>query len=112
MEVGHALVVAAVEIVERGQAELDRGLAHGVQHPPGDTRRLDAPATARTVMFAVSEEVVFQAPEGRQYVAPAPAGQAKRAPAIVVGCLTAHADHGVDGGGASQYLAARIGYGA
>ena len=47
-------------------------------------------------------------PEERQHVVPAPAGKPKLTPVIVVGGLPAHIDHGVDGGGAADHLAAGI----
>ena len=46
--------------------------------------------------------------EERQHVVPAPAGEPELAPVVVVGGLAAHVDHGVDGGGAADHLAARI----
>ena len=47
-----------------------------------------------------------------QHVVPAPARQAELPPAVVVGGLAAHVDHGVDGRAAADHLAARIGDGA
>ena len=60
-------------------------------------------------MFALAEEMILQPPEQRQHVVIAPAGEAELAPVIVIGGLSAHRDHGVDGGRAADHLAARIG---
>ena len=60
-------------------------------------------------MLAFAEEVIFQPPEDRQHVVIAPAGQPELAPVIVIGGLSAHRDHGVDGGGAADHLASGIG---
>ena len=86
-----------------------RGLADRVQNGPGQPRRFDPPAAADAVMFAFAEEMIFQPPEGRQHVIPAPAGQPELAPVVVVGGLAAHRDHGIDGGAAADHLATWIG---
>src|SRR3546814_17960891 len=52
--------------------------------------------------------MLFDMLENRQYVVPAPAGIALRRPGVVVGRLTAHINHAVDGRTAPQDAAARI----
>src|SRR3546814_19824092 len=52
--------------------------------------------------------MLFDMLENRQYVVPAPAGIALRRPGVVVGRLTAHINHAVDGRTAPQAAAARI----
>ena len=47
-------------------------------------------------------------PEERQHVIGTPAGEPELAPMVVIGGLAAHVDHGVDGRGAADHLAARI----
>jgi hypothetical protein len=61
------------------------------------------------VVLVVGEAVaVFRTLEQRQQVGVAPAGVARRRPAIVVVAVAAGVHHGVDGAGASQHLAARL----
>ncbi len=109
VEIADALIVAGVEVRRFPNAHLLRREADRVQHRPGQPGRLDPPAAAGAVMFAVPEEMILQPPERRQHVVPAPAGQPKLAPMVVVGGLSPHRDHGVDGRGAADHLAARIG---
>ena len=52
-------------------------------------------------------DLAFGAFEERPHVFIAPARIAERAPVVVVMWLTAHVDHGVDGTGAAEQLAAR-----
>src|SRR5262249_47745261 len=103
-----SLVVAAVE----ARNPLDAGLfgcgAEVVENVPAHARRLDPPFAAGGVRRARPEEMVLVPLEERQHVVPAPAGQAELAPVVVIGRLAAHVDHGVDGGGAPDRLAARI----
>ncbi len=109
MEIADALIVAGVEIRNFPDAHFRRGVADRVQNGPGQSRRLDPPAAAGAMMLAVPEEMILQPPERRQHVVIAPASEAELAPVIVVGGLSAHRDHGVDGGRAADHLAARIG---
>ena len=108
MEIAGALVVAAIEIVDRLDAVFLGRLAERIEQRPLHARRLDAPFAADAVVLALAEEVVGLLPEERQHVAPAPAGEAELAPVIVVGGLPAHVDHGVDRRRAAEHLAARI----
>ncbi len=52
--------------------------------------------------------VVLAAPEQRQHLVVRPAGVAQRGPVVVVPAVAAHVEHGVDGAGAAQHLAARL----
>ena len=52
--------------------------------------------------------VVFRAFEQRQHLVIRPAGVAQRSPVVVVPPVAAHVQHGVDGAGAAQRLAARL----
>ena len=108
MEIGAALVVAAVEILDRRDAHLRGGGAHRVGEVPADARRLDAPFAAGRVVRTVAEEVIFVALEEWQHVLPRPAGKPELAPVVVIRRLPAHVDHRVDGGRAADHLAARI----
>ncbi|MEH2516202.1 hypothetical protein V1279_001775 [Bradyrhizobium sp. AZCC 1610] len=109
VEIAHPFIVAGVEIRNAPDAHFLGGVADRVENGPGQPRRLDPPAAAGAVMFALAEEMILQPPEQRLYVVIAPAGQAELPPVIVIGGLSAHRDHGVDGGGAADHLAARIG---
>jgi hypothetical protein len=109
VEIAGAFVVSGVEVGDARHAHLGRGGSDGVEDLPGDPRRLDPPLAAGAVVVAVAEEMVLERPEQRQHVVPAPAGEAELAPVVVVGGLAAHRDHGIDGRGAAQHLAAWIG---
>src|SRR6266478_5427203 len=53
--------------------------------------------TPDTLKIAGAEEMILVLLEIRQHVVPAPAGQSKLAPMIIVGRLAPHVDHGVYG---------------
>src|SRR5580658_1741241 len=76
LEIGRAFIVPAIEVVDLRNADLNPRLAQSAQ---------------AAVMVLLADEV-------GQHVIPAPAGKAKLAPAVVVGRLAAHVDHGVDSG--------------
>src|SRR3546814_1369627 len=107
-KIGATLVVAPIEVVDGGNAGLPSRLAEGIQYLPRQALALDAPASRRAVKFAWSSMMLFDMLENRQYVVPAPAGIALRRPGVVVGRLTAHINHAVDGRTAPQDAAARI----
>src|SRR5580658_53709 len=109
LEIGRALVVPAIEVVDLRNADFGPRLAHRVQDRPGHPRALDPPLAARPVESAQAAVMVLLADEVGQHVLPAPAGKAELAPAVVVGRLAAHVDHGVDRGRAADDPAARIG---
>ena len=105
VEIAHALIVAGVEVGDFPDAHVLRGFADRIEDGPGQPRRLDAPAAAGAMMLALAEEMILQPPEYRQHVVIAPAGEPKLAPMIVIGGLSAHRDHGVDGRAAADHLA-------
>src|SRR5437660_2117375 len=74
VEIGAAFVVAAVEVLDRRNADLRGRGAHRVGEVPAYARRLDAPFAARRVTRAVAQEMILVALEERQNVVPAPAG--------------------------------------
>jgi len=53
--------------------------------------------------------MILQPAERGLYVIPTPTRQTELTPMIIVGGLSAHRDHGVDGGRAADHLAAGIG---
>ena len=112
VEVAAALVVAAVEVVDLGDAGLGRRLAEGVEDLPADARQLDAPLAAAGVQ--VLEGVGLERPlvlvllEVGQHVVPGPAGIAHLPPQVVVARLAAHVDHAVDRRAAAEHAPARI----
>src|SRR5262249_5574257 len=93
VEIAGALIVAAIEIVDRFDAVLLGRLAECIEQLPLHARRLDAPFPADAVVLALTEKMVGLFLEKGQHIAPAPAGKAKLAPVIVVGSLPAHVDH-------------------
>ena len=109
VEIVGAFVVAAVEVVDLGDADLGRRVAHRVEDRPRHARPFDPPFAARAVQFVGAAVIVLVALEERQHVVPAPALEAELAPAVVVGGLAAHIDHAVDGGRSAEHAAARIG---
>src|SRR5690606_34038565 len=108
LEIGAALVVALVEIVDGGNIGLLRRLTEGVQYLPRQTLTLDPPLSRRAVELAVSRVVVFHFLEDGQDVFPAPARIALRCPAVVISGLASHVDHAIDGGTSAQDTASRI----
>ena len=89
-------VVAAVEIVDLGNAGLGRRLAEGVENLPGQPHILDPPLAALAVMRVGAADVVLRALEIGQHVVPSPAGIAELAPIVVIARLPPHVDHAVD----------------
>ena len=108
VEVAAALVVAAVEVVGPGDADLGRGRPEGLEDLPAQAHVLDPPLAARAVGLVGALVEVLGAGEGGQHVVPAPAGVAELAPVVVVARLAAHVDHAVDRRAAAQHPAARI----
>ena len=110
LEIGRAFVIAGVEIRDLGDARGLRGVPDRVEDRPAHARMLDAPFPARLVQTARRRRHMVLVPEEiGQHIVPAPACQAALAPAVIVGGLAAHIDHGVDRRGAADDLAARIG---
>jgi hypothetical protein len=123
LEIAHALVAAAVEVLGGGNAGLLGGLGKGVQDVPAQALALHAPfaAAARAlaavqraelrigIAAGIQPPVALVLAEGRQHLVPAPGVVARElGPAVVVAGLAAHVDHAVDAGAAAQGLAARI----
>ncbi len=101
VEVAAAFVVAAVEVVDLGDAGLGRRIAKRVEDLPADARVLDAPfAAARMQVIegrGLHRPLVLMPLEIGQHVLPRPARVTELAPKIVVARLAAHIDHAVDG---------------
>jgi hypothetical protein len=102
------LAGAVVVGVERN-AFLDAGGTEGLVGRRGAAQVAHMQRAAVAVVLVVGEAVaVFRTLEQRQQVGVAPAGVARRRPAVVVVAVAAGVHHGVDGAGASQHLAARL----
>ena len=108
VERARALVVAGIEIRDAPDAGLLGRLAERIEDVPAHPRRRDPQLAADGVMIARPQKMMLMPFEERQHVVGAPAGKPELAPMVVVGGLAAHIDHGVDGGGAADHLAARI----
>ncbi len=109
VEIADTLIVAGVEIRDPPDPHLFGGVADRVQDRPGQPRRLDPPAAAGAVVGAFAEKMILEPPERGQHVVITPAREPELAPVVVVGGLSPHRDHGVDGGGTADHLAAGIG---
>jgi len=109
LEVAHAEVVAAVEIVGARNAALHAGFDERVQQVPAQSLRLHPPLAARAMELAGAAIVILGTTEQRQHRLPPPAGVAGGLrPPVVVLALPAHIDHAVDRGAAAEHAAARI----
>ena len=97
LEIARALVVALIEVGDLRNADFGPGLANRIEDRPGDTRALDPPFAAHAMQAGPAAVMVLMAEEVRQHVVPAPAAKTELAPAVIVGRLAAHIDHGVDG---------------
>ena len=123
LEVAHAFVVTAIEVVGGRYAGLLRRLREGIENVPAQALLFHAPlAPAAGALVAVQLleglaglggivefPMVFVAAKGRQHVVPAPlivAGDLR--PLVIVPRLAAHVDHAVDARTTAQRLAARI----
>src|SRR5690606_34730725 len=88
------------------------GFCPGIENFPAHTRLLNAPLTAprmHAIEFLRLERVlVLVLEEKREHILPTPPGIAELAPVVVIAGLPAHVDHAVDGGAATENLAARI----
>ena len=108
MKGADAFVVAGVEVRNGFDVRLFGRGAEGIEQIPAHARLLHRQFTSDSVQIAFAKEMIFVLFEVGQHVVPAPAGQSKLSPMIVVGGLPAHVDHGVDSGRAADHLAARI----
>ena len=109
LEIGRAEIVAVVKILDLRHAEFLGRLADRVEDRPGQALLLDAQFAVLAVERAIEGVMVLRSTKQRQDVVPTPADIAELAPAVIVGGLTAHIDHAVDGGAAAHHLPARIG---
>ena len=114
VEIAAALVVAAVEVLDLGDAGLappPRGTRPG--SPSGcaaSSMRHSPPRACRSSKASgVERPLVLVLLEVGQHVVPAPAGIAHLPPGVVVARLAAHVDHAVDRRAAAQHAPARIG---
>jgi hypothetical protein len=127
LEIAHAFVVAAVEVVGGWNAGLLRRVGKGVQHVPAQALFFHTPfARAAGGLVAVQAfevfvhiaglvqpPVVFMAAERGQHLVPAPGVVASDlGPLVVVARLAAHVDHAVDAAAAPQRLAPGVAQGA
>ena len=126
LEVAHALVVAAVEVVGGGDTGLHRRLSEGVQHLPAQALAVHAPFAAVAVPArsfernralapvghardAIQSIVILVRHEVGQAALPAPFVLARHGrPLVIVARLAAQVQHAVDAAAAAQHLAARV----
>src|SRR5687768_13208751 len=108
VEIGDAVIVAAIEVGDARHAGLDRRVTDGVEDRPVQALAVNAPFAARAVRLVRAVHIILVLAEERQHVVPAPALVAELAPLVIVARLAAHVDHAVDRGAAAQHLAARI----
>ena len=109
VEIGAAGIVAAVEVPDTGNSSLGGGLGEGVQHLPAHGRRFHPQLAAVAVRRAGGIDVILLRHEQGQDIVPAPALQPHLPPAVIVGGLAPHVDHGVDGRGAADHPPAGVG---
>src|SRR6267142_694930 len=103
-----AFVILGVEILADPELRLTRGLQKCLLHRIVGAQPVDSERSALAVVFAIEIGVVFRALEVGQHVGIGPADIAQRRPLIVIAAVAADIDHGVDGGGAAEPLAARL----
>src|SRR5207245_2855443 len=108
LKIGTAFVVSRVEIDDRRNGALRRCIAERIENLPAKARRLYPPFAAGAMHGGCPAEVVLVLLEIGEYVVPAPSGQAHLPPAVVVGGLATHVDHGVDRRTAADDFATRI----
>src|SRR4051812_23034829 len=112
LEIGGTLVVAGIEVGDLADPHPLCRLADSIEQVPTHPWMLDAPFAATAVELVWRIDMVFVLQEVGHDVIPGPALQTQLSPAIVIGSLAAHVDHGVDRRGAADHLAAGIGEGA
>src|ERR1700761_8708640 len=112
MKVRTAGVVAPVELIIWRNAHLGGGGLPGIQDLPAHARPLDANLTTGAMPLVRAAKVVFQLFVDRQRLAwtvqttPQPSfvtGSLR--PQVVIACLSAHVDHGVDRRAAADHTA-------
>ena len=87
-------------------------ILEAIKQLPPDPRVIDPPFSLRAVERVGWGGMALLLDEIGQNLIPAPAGEAQLPPAIIIGRLPSHIDHGIDGRAAADHLAARIGNGA
>ena len=108
LEIGRALVVAGVEIRDLLDAGHLGRVADRVENRPTHPRRLDPPFPARPMKLVGRRDVILVLEEERQHIVPTPTFETELTPALIVGGLSAHVDHRVDGRRAPDDLAPRV----
>src|SRR5450631_3389561 len=108
VEVANAGVVPGIEVRRHWDTHFDGSLRHAVEDIPVHSWPLHAPLAADTVMFRFTHKMIVKAPEDRTHVVPAPAGETKLSPVIIVRRLAAHGDHGIDRRRTADHLPAWI----
>src|SRR5690606_15337970 len=83
-------------------------LPKGIENLPRKALPFDPPLAAGTMRSACARMVVFDLLEQGKHVLPGPPRVALSGPAVVVGGLTPHVDHAVDGGASTQHAATRV----
>src|SRR6266550_4893162 len=106
LEGAGAFLLAIVEIVVGGEADLDRSGDEGFGQFPADRLIRNAQRSTDPVRRIGAALLVFRLLEVRQHAVPVPAGAAALPPQIVIGRVAAHIHHAVDRAGAAQHLAA------
>ncbi len=86
-EIRTTVIVAAVEVVDLGDADCLGRVAEGIEHFPVHSRHIDMPFAARAMYRVGARIVIFGALEDRQDVVPAPSFVAELPPMVVVGSL-------------------------
>src|SRR5438477_6031467 len=108
LEIGRAVIVTAVEVIDPRDAEFLRGLAHRIENRPGQPLLLYPQFAIPAVERFTKTVMAFRLAEQRQHVIPAPARIAELPPVIIIARLPAHVDHAVDRRTATHDLATRI----
>ena len=109
LEIAHALVGAAVEVVVGGDTRLNRRLGKGIEHVPAQALFVHPPFATRAMQRVATFVMVFMALEIRQGIVPAPTRVTRHlGPQVVVARLAAHVNHAVDARAPAQYLASWV----
>ena len=101
-----ALLAVAVVVLGPAVAGLDPGLDEGARQGIGEPAAGDVQGAVRSPPPRFAAVGVLHAPEIGKHVRETPAGGAHRLPGVEIATVAAHVDHAVDGGGATDHLAA------
>ncbi|SET22170.1 hypothetical protein SAMN04489858_103419 [Paracoccus homiensis] len=107
-KIADPLIVAAIEIGAGRQTHFLRGLGHGIKDRPAEALLLDPQFALIAMQVRTRSKMPLGTAKIGQHVIPCPARISRLPPAVVIGRLSAHIDHAVDRGTATQHLAARI----